>query len=169
MGCISVLVQFIAVGTPPDEDGSADLRYVLQVAKTIGEHMDGEKVVVDKSTVPVGTADKVHDAIAAAQKARGTNHPFEVVSNPGVPERERQRGGGLRPSGPGSWWAASGTPAAAWRSDAHPAYAPFTRNHERLMIMAVRDAEFTKYAANAMLATRISAMADEFANVAEAA
>ncbi len=93
------LVQFIAVGTPPDEDGSADLRYVLQVAKTIGEHMDGEKIVVDKSTVPVGTADKVHDAIVAAQKARGTESPLRGGLESGVPQG-RQRGGGLRPSGP---------------------------------------------------------------------
>ena len=155
------LLQFIAVGTPPDEDGSADLRYVLQVAKTIGEHMDGEKIVVDKSTVPVGTADKVHEAIAAAQKARGTNHPFEVVSNPEFLKEGSAVEDFAHPDR--IVVGASGTRGVEVM---RTLYAPFTRNHERLMIMAVRDAEFTKYAANAMLATRISMM-NEFANVAE--
>src|SRR5579859_2727960 len=155
------LVQFIAVGTPPDEDGSADLRYVLQVAKTIGEHMDGEKIVVDKSTVPVGTADKVHDAIATAQKARGASHTFEVVSNPEFLKEGSAVEDFAHPDR--IVVGATGTRGVEVMREL---YAPFTRNHERLMIMSVRDAEFTKYAANAMLATRISMM-NEFANVAE--
>jgi len=155
------LLQFIAVGTPPDEDGSADLRYVLQVAKTIGEHMDGEKIVVDKSTVPVGTADKVHDAIAAAQKARGTAHHFEVVSNPEFLKEGSAVEDFAHPDR-----IVVGTSGTRGVEVMRTLYAPFTRNHERLMIMSVRDAEFTKYAANAMLAARISMM-NEFANVAE--
>src|SRR6185312_3069400 len=155
------LLQFVAVGTPPDEDGSADLRYVLQVAKTIGENMDGEKIVVDKSTVPVGTADKVHDTIAAAQKARGTNHPYEVVSNPEFLKEGSAVEDFAHPDR--IVVGASGTRGVEVM---RTLYAPFTRNHERLMIMSVRDAEFTKYAANAMLAARISMM-NEFANVAE--
>ncbi len=155
------LLQFIAVGTPPDEDGSADLKYVLQVARTIGEHMTSEKIVVDKSTVPVGTADQVRAVIASELKQRGSPLPFDVVSNPEFLKE-----------------------GSAVEDFAHPdrivvganqlrsievmrgLYAPFTRNHERLMLMAVRDAEFTKYAANAMLASRISMM-NEFANIAE--
>ena len=155
------LLQFIAVGTPPDEDGSADLKYVLQVARTVGEHMTSEKIVVDKSTVPVGTADQVRAVIAAELKQRGSQLPFDVVSNPEFLKE-----------------------GSAVEDFAHPdrivvgvnqprsievmrsLYAPFTRHHERLMIMAVRDAEFTKYAANAMLASRISMM-NEFANIAE--
>ncbi len=155
------LLQFIAVGTPPDEDGSADLKYVLHVARTVGEHMTSEKIVVDKSTVPVGTADQVRAVIAAELKQRGSQLPFDVVSNPEFLKE-----------------------GSAVEDFAHPdrivvgvnqprsievmrsLYAPFTRHHERLMIMAVRDAEFTKYAANAMLASRISMM-NEFANIAE--
>jgi len=155
------LLQFIAVGTPPDEDGSADLRYVLQVAKTIGEHMDGEKIVVDKSTVPVGTADRVHDAIAAALKARGASHPFEVVSNPEFLKEGSAVEDFAHPDR-----IVVGASGSRGVEVMRHLYAPFTRNHERLMIMSVRDAEFTKYAANAMLAARISMM-NEFANVAE--
>lgn len=155
------LVQFIAVGTPPDEDGSADLRYVLQVAKTIGEHMDSEKVVVDKSTVPVGTADRVHETIAAALKARGVKHPFEVVSNPEFLKEGSAVEDFAHPDR-----IVVGASGNRGVEVMRTLYAPFTRNHERLMIMSVRDAEFTKYAANAMLATRISMM-NEFANVAE--
>jgi len=155
------LLQFIAVGTPPDEDGSADLRYVLQVAKTIGEHMDGEKIVVDKSTVPVGTADKVHEAIAAALKDRGLSHPFEVVSNPEFLKEGSAVEDFAHPDR-----IVVGASGNRGVEVMRALYAPFTRNHERLMIMSVKDAEFTKYAANAMLATRISMM-NEFANVAE--
>lgn len=155
------LLQFIAVGTPPDEDGSADLRYVLQVARTIGEHMDAEKIVVDKSTVPVGTADQVRDAIAGALKARGVNLPFDVVSNPEF----LKEGSAVEDFAHPDRIVVGATSPRSIEVMRH-LYAPFTRNHDRLMLMSVRDAEFTKYAANAMLAARISMM-NEFANVAE--
>lgn len=155
------LLQFIAVGTPPDEDGSADLKYVLQVARTIGEHMASEKIVVDKSTVPVGTADKVRATIADALKQRGAELPFDVVSNPEF----LKEGSAIEDfAHPDRIVVGAESPRSieVMRS----LYAPFTRNHERLMVMAVRDAEFTKYAANSMLAARISMM-NEFANIAE--
>jgi UDPglucose 6-dehydrogenase len=155
------LLQFIAVGTPADEDGSADLRYVLQVARTIGEHMDTEKIVVDKSTVPVGTADKVHEAISQALQARGLSLPFDVVSNPEF----LKEGSAVKDFAHPDRIVVGAASIRSIEVMRH-LYAPFTRNHERLMIMAVRDAEFTKYAANAMLAARISMM-NEFANVAE--
>ena len=160
-GVESGLLQFIAVGTPPDEDGSADLKYVLQVARTIGEHMTSEKIVVDKSTVPVGTADQVRAAIAAELKKRGSQLPFDVVSNPEF----LKEGSAVEDfAHPDRIVVGANQPRSieVMRS----LYAPFTRHHERLMIMAVRDAEFTKYAANAMLASRISMM-NEFANIAE--
>jgi UDPglucose 6-dehydrogenase len=155
------LLQFIAVGTPADEDGSADLKYVLQVARTIGKHMNSEKIVVDKSTVPVGTADQVHAAIAAELGKRGGSIPFDVVSNPEF----LKEGSAVQDfAHPDRIVVGANQPRSIelMRS----LYAPFTRNHERLMIMTVRDAEFTKYAANAMLAARISMM-NEFANIAE--
>ncbi|MDE2196037.1 MAG: UDP-glucose/GDP-mannose dehydrogenase family protein [Gammaproteobacteria bacterium] len=155
------LLQFIAVGTPPDEDGSADLKYVLQVAHTIGAHMTSEKIVVDKSTVPVGTADKVRETIAAALGARHATLPFDVVSNPEF----LKEGSAIEDfAHPDRIVVGAASPRSIelMRS----LYAPFTRNHERLMVMAVRDAEFTKYAANSMLAARISMM-NEFANIAE--
>ena len=155
------LLQFIAVGTPPDEDGSADLKYVLQVARTIGEHMQDEKIVVDKSTVPVGTADKVREAISAELRKRGVTLPFDVVSNPEFLKEGSAVEDFAHPDR-----IVVGANRAHSIEVMRALYAPFTRNHERLMIMAVRDAEFTKYAANAMLAARISMM-NEFANIAE--
>ena len=155
------LSQFIAVGTPPDEDGSADLKYVLQVAKTIGEHMDSEKIVVDKSTVPVGTADQVRQTIAAALKQRDVAIPFDVVSNPEFLKEGSAIEDFAHPDR-----IVVGAESERSIEVMRGLYAPFTRNHERLMVMAVRDAEFTKYAANSMLAARISMM-NEFANIAE--
>lgn len=155
------LLQFIAVGTPPDEDGSADLKHVLQVARSIGEHMQDEKIVVDKSTVPVGTADQVRAAIAAELRRRGTDLPFDVVSNPEF----LKEGSAVEDfNHPDRIVVGAESPRSIEVMRA--LYAPFTRNHERLMLMAVRDAEFTKYAANSMLAARISMM-NEFANIAE--
>ncbi len=155
------LVQFIAVGTPPDEDGSADLKYVLAAARNIGRHMTSEKVVVDKSTVPVGTADKVRAAIAQELSAREVQTPFHVVSNPeflkeGAAVEDFQR--------PDRIVVGADHPRAV--EVMRQIYAPFQRNHEKLMVMDVRSAELTKYAANAMLATRISFM-NELANLAE--
>lgn len=157
------ILQFIAVGTPPDEDGSADMQYMLAAAKNIGARMNGYKVVIDKSTVPVGTGDRVRDEVRSALAERGLDLPFSVVSNPeflkegaavddfmkpdrvvvGVDEEDRRAVELMR-----------------------TLYAPFMRNHERLVMMDVKSAELTKYAANAMLATRISFM-NELANLAE--
>jgi len=152
---------FIAVGTPPDEDGSADLKYVLAVARTIGKHMDKPLVVVDKSTVPVGTADKVVAAISEALKARGVELGFDVVSNPEFLKEGAAVEDCMRPDRIviGS---SSDSAIAAMRR----LYAPFNRNHDRMVTMDVRSAELTKYAANAMLATKISFM-NEMANIAE--
>ncbi len=155
------LVQFIAVGTPPDEDGSADLKYVLAAARNIGRHMTSEKVVVDKSTVPVGTADKVRAAIADELAQRKSDLPFYVVSNPeflkeGAAVEDFQRPDRI----------VVGVDSARATEVMRQIYAPFQRNHDKLMVMDVRSAELTKYAANAMLATRISFM-NELANLAE--
>ena len=158
------LVQFIAVGTPPDEDGSADLQYVLAAARNIGRHMTSEKIVVDKSTVPVGTADKVRAAIASTLEERGgtaANLPFYVASNPeflkeGAAVEDFQR--------PHRIVVGADSPRAI--EVMRQLYAPFQRNHDKIMVMDVRSAELTKYAANAMLATRISFM-NELANLAE--
>jgi len=154
-------VIFIAVGTPPDEDGSADLQYVLAVARTIGTHMAVPTVVVNKSTVPVGTADKVRAAIAEVLAARGVEIAFDVVSNPEFLKEGDAVADCMRPdrivvgaSNPDS--------VALMRR----LYAPFNRNHDRVVEMDVRSAELTKYAANAMLATKISFM-NEIANIAE--
>ena len=156
------LVQFIAVGTPPDEDGSADLTHVLAAARAIGRHMDGRRVVVDKSTVPVGTAERVRRAIADELAARGATHEFSVVSNPeflkeGAAIEDFQR--------PDRIVIGSDDPRAT--EVMRKVYAPFERNHDKLLVMDVRSAELTKYAANAMLATRISFM-NEMALLAEA-
>ena len=155
-------VQFIAVGTPPDQDGSADLKYVLEAARNIGRHMDGFRVVVDKSTVPVGTAEQVRQAIAAELQARGVAHAFHVVSNPEFLKEGAAIDDFARPDR---------IVIGADNEDAirimRQLYAPFERNHPKLMIMDVRSAELTKYAANAMLATRISFM-NELALLAEA-
>ena len=154
-------VIFIAVGTPPDEDGSADLQYVLAVARTIGRHITVPVVVVNKSTVPVGTADKVREAIAQALAERGVEIAFDVVSNPEFLKEGDAVADCMRPdrivvgaSNPDS--------IALMRR----LYAPFNRNHDRVVEMDVRSAELTKYAANAMLATKISFM-NEIANIAE--
>lgn len=159
-------LQFIAVGTPPDEDGSADLQYVLAAARNIGRHMDGFKVIVDKSTVPVGTADRVSAAIREELAARGkSGAEFSVVSNPEFLKEGAAVEDFMRPDR--IVIGLDDTPAG---SRAHELmkllYAPFNRNHERTYWMDVRSAEFTKYAANAMLATRISFM-NELANLAD--
>jgi UDPglucose 6-dehydrogenase len=154
-------VIFIAVGTPPDEDGSADLRYVLEVARTIGRHLTQPAVVVDKSTVPVGTADRVHAAIAAELAARGIAVPFDVVSNPEFLKEGDAVNDCMRPDR-----VVIGSDSAQAIDVLRRLYAPFNRNHERIVAMDVRSAELTKYAANAMLATKISFM-NEIANIAE--
>jgi len=155
------LLQFIAVGTPPDEDGSADLQYVVAAARSIGKHMDGYKVVVDKSTVPVGTADKVRAAIAEELSQRGVQTTFSVVSNPEFLKEGAAVEDFMRPDR-----IVVGADDARAIDIMHQLYAPFQRSHERMIVMDVRSAELTKYAANAMLATRISFM-NELANLAE--
>jgi len=154
-------VIFIAVGTPPDEDGSADLQYVLAVAKTIGTHLQRPAVVVDKSTVPVGTADKVRVAIAAAMRERGVDVAYDVVSNPEFLKEGAAVEDCMRPDR-----IVIGADSPAAIEKLKRLYAPFNRNHERIVVMDVRSAELTKYAANAMLATKISFM-NEIANIAE--
>jgi len=154
-------IQFIAVGTPPDEDGSADLQYVVAAARSIGRHMSDYRMVVDKSTVPVGTADKVRAAIAEELKARGADIPFSVVSNPEFLKEGAAVDDFMKPDR-----IIVGAEDARAVELMHQLYAPFQRNHERLIVMDVRSAELTKYAANAMLATRISFM-NELANLAE--
>jgi len=154
-------IQFIAVGTPPDEDGSADLQYVIAAARNIGRLMDDYRLVVDKSTVPVGTADKVAAAIADELAQRGATLPFSVASNPEFLKQGAAVEDFMRPDrivvG-----AADERAIGLMRA----LYAPFQRNHERLIVTDVRSAELIKYAANAMLATRISFM-NELANLAE--
>ncbi|MBU3007793.1 UDP-glucose dehydrogenase family protein [Cobetia amphilecti] len=155
------VLQFIAVGTPPDEDGSADLKYVLSVATTIGEHMNDYKVIIDKSTVPVGTADRVKARVNDVLKDRGASVDFDVCSNPeflkeGAALDDFTRGARI----------VVGTDSEAVRERMRECYAPYNRNHEKLMFMDVRAAELTKYAANAMLATKISFM-NEISNLAE--
>jgi UDPglucose 6-dehydrogenase len=152
---------FIAVGTPPDEDGSADLQYVLAAARSVGRLMTDYKVVVDKSTVPVGTADKVRAAIAEELAARGVNIDYAVVSNPEFLKEGAAVEDFMRPDR-----IIVGTDDERATLLMRALYSPFTRNHDRLVIMDTRSAEFTKYAANAMLATRISFM-NELALLAE--
>ena len=154
-------VIFIAVGTPPDEDGSADLSHVLTVARTIGANLARHAVVVNKSTVPVGTADAVRAAIAAELAARGANVEFDVVSNPEFLKEGDAVQDCLRPDR-----IVIGADSARAIDALRTLYAPFNRNHERIVLMDVRSAELTKYAANAMLATKISFM-NEIANIAE--
>jgi UDPglucose 6-dehydrogenase len=154
-------VVFIAVGTPPDEDGSADLTYVLAVARSIGQHLARPAVVVDKSTVPVGTADKVRAAIASVLAERGADIAFDVVSNPEFLKEGAAVEDCMRPDR-----IVIGTGSAQALEKLKRLYAPFNRNHERIVAMDVRSAELTKYAANAMLATKISFM-NEIANIAE--
>jgi len=159
-------LQFIAVGTPPDEDGSADLQYVLAAARNIGRHMDGYKVIVDKSTVPVGTADRVAAAVREELRARGEESmEFAVVSNPEFLKEGAAVDDFMRPDR--IVIGHDDSPAGQRARDLMKLlYAPFNRNHERVYWMDVRSAEFTKYAANAMLATRISFM-NELANLAD--
>ena len=152
---------FIAVGTPPDEDGSADLSYVLAVARSIGEHISGYVVVVDKSTVPVGTADRVRAEIDAALKKRGVENSFDVVSNPEFLKEGNAVDDCMKPDR-----ILIGSSSARAIDLLKSLYAPFNRNHDRLVVMDERSAELTKYAANAMLATKISFM-NEIANIAE--
>jgi UDPglucose 6-dehydrogenase len=154
-------IQFIAVGTPPDEDGSADLQYVLAAARNVGKHMTDYKVIVDKSTVPVGTADKVREAVAEELKARGVEVPYAVVSNPEFLKEGAAVDDFMRPD---RIVVGADDEQAIFLMKA--LYSPFQRNHERLVVMDVRSAELTKYAANAMLATRISFM-NELALLAE--
>ena len=154
-------IQFIAVGTPPDEDGSADLQYVLDAARNIGRHMDGFKLVVDKSTVPVGTADRVRATIAETLASRGLEVDFCVASNPEFLKEGAAINDFMSPDR-----IVIGTDSERATQLLRRLYAPFQRNHERLVVMDVRSAELTKYAANAMLATRISFM-NELALLAE--
>jgi UDPglucose 6-dehydrogenase len=156
------VVQFLAVGTPPGEDGSADLQHVLDAARSIGRHIDGYRVIVDKSTVPVGTADRVRAAIAAEIAARGVDHPFSVVSNPEFLKEGAAVADFMRPDR-----VVIGVEDDRALRIMRALYGPVQRNHERMIVMDVRSAELTKYAANAMLATRISFM-NELANLAEA-
>jgi UDPglucose 6-dehydrogenase len=154
-------IQFIAVGTPPDEDGSADMKYVLSAAESIARHMAGYKVIVNKSTVPVGTADQVRERVAKTLAARRTELAFDVVSNPEFLKEGAAVADFLKPDR-----IIIGTHSPRAQALMRELYEPFTRNHDRTQFMAVRSAELTKYAANIMLATRISMM-NELANVAE--
>src|SRR5258705_7829116 len=156
------LLQFIAVGTPPDEDGSADMRHVITAATSIAERMTEFKVIVDKSTVPVGTADRIRETIADELAKRKVDVPFAVVSNPEFLKEGAAVQDFMRPDR-----VVIGADDERAISLLRAVYAPFQRNHERLLVMNVRSAELTKYAANAMLATRISFM-NELANLADA-
>ena len=154
-------VQFIAVGTPPDEDGSADLQYVTEAARNIGRFMTSEKVIVDKSTVPIGTGDKVKAAVAEELKKRNVNIHYSVVSNPEFLKEGAAVEDFMRPDR-----IVIGTEDPKAIDVMKQVYAPFQRNHERLVVTNLRSAELIKYAANSMLATRISFM-NELANLAE--
>jgi len=154
-------VQMIAVGTPPEEDGSADLSHVLAAARTIGRHMTEYRLVVDKSTVPVGTADRVRAAVAEELRSRGRDLPYAVLSNPEFLKEGAAIEDFMRPDR-----IIVGSDDEEATRIMRAVYAPFQRNHERVIVMDVHSAELTKYAANAMLATRISFM-NEMANLAE--
>ena len=155
------LFQIIAVGTPPDEDGSADLRHVLKVARSIGENLEDYAVVVTKSTVPVGTGDKVRSEVRTALDARGVAVEFDVVSNPEFLKEGAAIDDFMRPDR-----VVVGTDNPRTTELIRALYEPFTRNHDRLVVMDIRSSELTKYAANAMLATKISFM-NELAGIAE--
>lgn len=157
----SARLLFIAVGTPPNEDGSADLAHVLGVAKSIGELITEPTIVIDKSTVPVGTADKVRAAIQAELDRRGVDVTFDVVSNPEFLKEGAAIDDFMRPDR-----VIVGTGSKRAAEILHRLYAPFTRNHDRMLTMSVRDAEMTKYVANSMLATKISFM-NEIADLCE--
>ena len=152
---------FLAVGTPPDEDGSADLQHVLAVARTIAAHMNAPRTIVNKSTVPVGTADKVAQTVREGLTARGAQIPFEVVSNPEFLKEGAAVADCLRPDR-----IVIGTASPAAERQLRALYAPFNRNHDRMVVMDVKSAELTKYAANAMLAAKISFI-NEIAGLAE--
>lgn len=154
-------VIFIAVGTPPDEDGAADLRYVLQVAASVGEHMQDYRLVVNKSTVPVGSADKVKAKIAEVLAARGVDIPYDVASNPEFLKEGAAVGDFMKPDR-----IIVGAESERVEKLMRELYSPFNRNHDKLMFMDVRSAELTKYAANAMLATKISFM-NELSRIAD--
>jgi UDPglucose 6-dehydrogenase len=155
------LFQFIAVGTPPDEDGSADLRHVLAAARTIATHMSRYTIVVTKSTVPVGTADKVRHEIQKTLRERGAAIEFDVVSNPEFLKEGAAIADFMKPDR-----VVIGTDNPRTTELLRALYEPFTRNHDRLIVMDIRSSELTKYAANSMLATKISFM-NELANIAE--
>lgn len=154
-------IQFIAVGTPPDEDGSADLKYVLAVAETIATHMNKDQIIIDKSTVPVGTADKVSAKVSEVLKKRGVSFEHHVVSNP---EFLKEGSAVLDCQKPDR--IVIGTDNDSVADTLRELYSPFNRNHDRIIIMDVKSAELTKYAANCMLATKITFM-NEMANIAE--
>ncbi len=155
------LYQFIAVGTPPNEDGSADLQYVLEVAKTIGRYMSEYRIVISKSTVPVGTADKVREALRGTLAERAATLEYDVVSNPEFLKEGDAIGDFNKPDR-----IIVGADNARAAQLMQALYAPFNRNHDRVIVMDVKSSELTKYAANAMLATKISFM-NELANLAE--
>ncbi|QJD29466.1 UDP-glucose dehydrogenase family protein [Methylococcus geothermalis] len=161
LGVSHGLFQFIAVGTPPDEDGSADLQYVLAVARSIGERMRDYRVIVNKSTVPVGTADKVRGAVGEVLARRGAAIEFDVVSNPEFLKEGAAIEDFMKPDR-----IVVGTDNPRTTELLRALYAPFNRSHDRMVCMDIRSAELTKYAANAMLATKISFM-NELANLAE--
>jgi UDPglucose 6-dehydrogenase len=154
-------VIFIAVGTPPDEDGSADLKYVLAVAKTIATHMQSHKVVINKSTVPVGTADKVKSMIDNTLSDAGKSVTYDVVSNPEFLKEGAAVNDCMRPDR-----IILGTDSESAEKKLRELYSPFNRNHDKIIVMDIRSAELTKYAANCMLATKISFM-NEMSNLAE--
>ena len=154
-------VIYIAVGTPPDEDGSADLKYVQAVAKTIATHMQNHKIIINKSTVPVGTADKVIATVSATLKEQNKDLTFDVVSNPEFLKEGAAVNDCMRPDR-----IILGTESAFAEKKLRELYSPFNRNHDKIIVMDVRSAELTKYAANCMLATKISFM-NEMSNLAE--
>lgn len=154
-------IIFIAVGTPADEDGAADLQYVLSVANTIGTHMTEAKLIVDKSTVPVGTADQVQQVVADTLAQRGSDLTFDVISNPEFLKEGAAISDFMKPD---RIIVGANTPESAALLES--LYAPFNRNHDKVIHMDVRSAELTKYAANVMLATKISLM-NELANLAD--
>ncbi|HET7315475.1 UDP-glucose/GDP-mannose dehydrogenase family protein [Salinisphaera sp.] len=155
------MLQFIAVGTPPDEDGSADLKYVLKVAETIGGHMNEYRLVITKSTVPVGTSDKVREQLARAISARGATVEFDVASNPEFLKEGAAIDDFMKPDR-----VVVGVDNERAADHLRALYAPFNRQHDRTMVMDIRSAELTKYAANIMLATKISLM-NELSQVAD--
>ena len=154
-------VIFIAVGTPPDEDGSADLKYVLAVASTIALNMENHKIIINKSTVPVGTADKVTAKVNEVLKQHGKDVSFDVVSNPEFLKEGAAVNDCMRPDR-----IILGTTSERSEKKLRELYSPFNRNHDKIIVMDVRSAELTKYAANCMLATKISFM-NEMSNLAE--